>query len=53
MRINVDFPAPLGPRSPNIPGGTVSVTFLSAWTPFAYLLDTLRIRSSTGPPGDG
>ena len=33
VRISVDLPAPLGPSSPNMPGGTVSETRSSAWTP--------------------
>lgn len=30
VRISVDFPAPLGPSSPYMPGGIVRLTFLSA-----------------------
>ena len=33
VRISVDFPAPLGPSRPNIPGPIVSDTLLSARTP--------------------
>jgi len=34
VRIKVDFPAPLGPSRPNIPGRTTRFTSCNAWTPF-------------------
>ena len=34
VRISVDFPAPFGPRRPNMPVGMVRLTLRSACTPF-------------------
>src|SRR5688572_11095020 len=47
MRMSVDLPAPLGPSSPYIPDGIVSVTSLSACTPLEYVFDTPRICNSS------
>src|SRR5258708_27123512 len=46
VRISVDLPAPLGPRSPNMPVGMVSDTPDSALTPFGYILDRPEIVNS-------
>src|SRR5262249_19264003 len=44
VRIRVDLPAPLGPRSPYIPAGMVSETSSSALTPFGYVLERCSTR---------
>src|SRR5690349_3170906 len=54
MRMSVDLPAPLGPRSPYMPTGIVSVTSFSACTPLEYVLEIPRICSSiVGSKGVG
>src|SRR5437016_739210 len=46
VRMSVDFPAPFGPRSPNIPVGMLSVTFCSALTPLGYVFERSFMRRS-------
>src|SRR5688572_27480714 len=46
MRMSVDFPAPFGPSSPNIPTGIVSVTSSTARIPFGYVLERCSMRSA-------
>ena len=42
----VDFPAPFGPSKPNIyPDYTPNDVPLSAWKPFAYTFDNLRLMT--------
>jgi hypothetical protein len=43
-----DFPAPFGPRRPNIPGGIVSETSFSARVPFGYVFDRCEIERCMG-----
>src|SRR6185503_16833888 len=43
VRISVDFPAPLGPRRPNIPEGMSSETLFRARTPFEYVFERFEI----------
>src|SRR5207237_1776125 len=52
MRIRVDLPAPLGPRSPNIPGAMARETSSSARVPFGYVLERFSMRRSMGLPED-
>src|SRR5688572_20414859 len=53
MRISVDFPAPLGPSRPYMPGGMVRLTSLRARTPFGYVLEMLRMLRCTSRPRSG
>jgi hypothetical protein len=54
MRMRVDFPAPLGPRSPYMPLGMSRVTSRRARTPLGYVLETPRMaRCMVGMEGWG
>src|SRR5687768_847115 len=48
-RISVDLPAPFGPSSPNMPGGTSRFTESSARVPFGYVCERFSILSMTPP----
>ena len=48
--INVDFPAPLGPRSPNMPFPTSKVTSFKASTLLEYVLETFFIDNCINTP---
>src|SRR5579872_130306 len=59
VRMRELFPAPLGPRRPNIPLPTVRDTFLSARTPLGYVFErsvivraTVHRSESKGTDGD-
>src|SRR6185312_12492011 len=45
VRINVDLPAPFGPRRPNRPRGMSRLTALRATVPFEYVFERPSIFS--------
>src|SRR5262245_41453329 len=48
-RISVDLPAPFGPSSPNMPGGTSRFTDSRARVPFGYVCERFSILSMAAP----
>ena len=50
--MNVDLPAPFGPSSPVMPGGTLTLTSLRPMT-WRYHFDTLSAETIGGPDTRG
>jgi hypothetical protein len=51
-RINVDFPAPLGPSNPNIPVGIARLASDRARTPDGYTWETRSRRRADDAAGE-